>query len=99
MQIHEVRTHAEGEVLPREEQLAWKIAAVATATAPIDNEALQMVGNRIIDNAAVALASLNRTPVVNARRLALGYVHPDNGGATLFGLPANRSPEGGQQAQ
>ena len=30
MQIHEVRTHAEGEVLPREEQLAWKIAAVAT---------------------------------------------------------------------
>ena len=91
MKIHEVRTHAEGEVLPREEQLAWKIAAVATATAPIDNEALQMVGNRIIDNAAVALASLNRTPVVNARRLALGYVHPDNGGATLFGLPANRT--------
>ena len=91
MQIHEVRTHAEGEVLPQEEQLAYKIAVVATADAPIDDEALQMVGNRIIDNAAVALAALNRTPVVNARRLALGYPHPVSGGATLFGLPPDRT--------
>ena len=91
MQIHEVRTHAEGEVLPQEEQLAYKIAVVATADAPVDDEALQMVGNRIIDNAAVALAALNRTPVVNARRLALGYPHPVRGGATLFGLPPDRT--------
>ncbi|MDA0336203.1 MAG: MmgE/PrpD family protein [bacterium] len=91
MQIHEVCTHGEGEVLPRQEQLAWKIAAMATTVAPVDAAALQMVGNRIIDNAAVALASLNRTPVVNARRLALGYAHPGNGGATLFGMAADRT--------
>lgn len=88
MQIHEVRTHGEGDVLDREEQLAWKIAAMASTTAPTNEDALQMVGNRIIDNAAVALAALNRTPVVNARRLALGYPHP--GGASLFGLPPER---------
>ena len=91
MQIHEVRTHAEGVVLPREEQLAWKIASVASTEAPILDETSQMVGNRIIDNAAVALAALNRTPVTNARRLALGYAHPANRGATLFGLPAGRT--------
>jgi 2-methylcitrate dehydratase len=91
MQIHEVRTHGEGEQLPREEQLAWKIATIAATRAPVDPDALQMVGNRIIDNAAVALASLNRTPVANARRLALGYAHPENGGATLFGMPADRT--------
>ena len=71
MQIHEVRTHAEGEMLPREEQLSWKIAAIAASKAPVDDRSLEMVGNRIIDNAAVALAALNRTPVANARRLAL----------------------------
>ena len=91
MQIHEVRTHAEGVVLPREEQLAWKIASIASTEAPILDETSQMVGNRIIDNAAVALAALNRTPVTNARRLALGYPHPANRGATLFGLPAGRT--------
>jgi len=91
MQFHEVRTHGEGDVLPREEQLAWKIAAVSAADAPFDDAAIQMVGNRMIDNAAVALAALNRTPVTNARRLALGYPHPGNGGATLFGLPADRT--------
>lgn len=89
MPIHQVRTHAEGERLPREEQLAWKIAAVAAAEAPVDEAAAEMVGNRLIDNAAVALASLNREPVANARRLALGYERP--GGATLFGLPAHRT--------
>ncbi|HJP33643.1 MAG TPA: MmgE/PrpD family protein [Candidatus Latescibacteria bacterium] len=91
MQIHEVRTHAEGEMLPREEQLSWKIAAIAASKAPVDDRSLEMVGNRIIDNAAVALAALNRTPVANARRLALGYAHPENRGASLFGLPADRT--------
>lgn len=91
MPMHNVQTHAEGAVLPRQEQLAWKIASVAAAPAPIDEAAAEMVGNRLLDNAAVALASLNRTPVVNARRLALGYAHPAGRGATLFGLPADRT--------
>ena len=44
-----------------------------------------MVINRIIDNASVAMASVNRTPVENARSQALA--HPRSGGATLFGMP------------
>lgn len=45
-----------------------------------------MVINRIIDNAAVASAAINRTPVANARTQALA--HPRANGATLFGVPA-----------
>ena len=46
-----------------------------------------MVINRIIDNAAVAIASLNRKPVISAREMALA--HPKKNGATLFGLDYN----------
>jgi 2-methylcitrate dehydratase len=44
-----------------------------------------MIGNRIIDNAAVAMASINRTAIRAARAQALA--HPRPGGATLYGLP------------
>lgn len=92
MPVHEVRTHPEGQSLPREEQLAWKIAAVAAgAGADQDGAALEMVGNRLLDNAAVAVAAIDREPVRNARRLALGYAHPAGRGASLFGLPADRT--------
>ena len=50
-----------------------------------------MIGNRVIDNAAVALAAINRPPVRNARLLALGYPHPHNSGARLFGVANDRS--------
>src|SRR5690554_7538232 len=45
-----------------------------------------MIGNRIIDNAAVAAASLARRPVASAR--AQAQAHPFVPGATVFGLPA-----------
>ena len=45
-----------------------------------------MIGNRIIDNAAVAAASLARHPVASARAQAVA--HPCKAGATIFGLPA-----------
>jgi 2-methylcitrate dehydratase len=81
---HEVRVIPSKEPLPKEEQLAWKIAAVATDTrAPIDPAAAEMVVNRIIDNASVAIAAVNRGPVANARSQALA--HPRKNGATLFG--------------
>jgi 2-methylcitrate dehydratase len=48
-----------------------------------------MVGDRLIDNAAVALAAIDRDPVANARSMALA--HPRPGGATLYGLPATTS--------
>ena len=43
-----------------------------------------MVINRIIDNASVAIASLNRRPVVSSREMALK--HSRKNGATLFGV-------------
>ena len=43
-----------------------------------------MVINRIIDNAAVAIASLQRKPVISARDMALA--HPRENGATVFGI-------------
>ena len=87
MTLHKVQTHAEGQVLPRQDQLAWKIAELATSDRPMDAEAVIMVGNRLLDNAAVALGAINREPVRHARLLALGYAHPQQRGATLFGLP------------
>jgi len=47
-----------------------------------------MVINRIIDNAAVATASLKRQPVASARDMALA--HPRENGATVFGVDSNQ---------
>ena len=93
MKSHTVRTHKSAEHLAREDQLAWKIAAVAADDVAIEDEVVQMIGNRIIDNAAVAAASLARRPVASARAQALA--HPYAPGATVFGLPGTRrvSPE------
>ncbi|MBS0224201.1 MAG: MmgE/PrpD family protein [Proteobacteria bacterium] len=95
MKLHSVRTYKSAEPLKRNDQLAWKIAAVAADNAPIANDVVEMIGNRLIDNAAVAMASLNRPPVVNARTQALA--HPYQPGATVFGMTSfpNRrvSPE------
>ncbi len=81
---HEVRVHPESERLAREEQLAWKIALVASDPVAVEAEVAEMIVNRLIDNAAVAVAALDRHPVVSARDQALA--HPRAGGATLFGL-------------
>ena len=83
---HEVRVHPESDRLPREDQLAWKIAMVASDPVAVEAEVGEMIVNRLIDNAAVAVASLDRHPVVSARDQALA--HPRAGGATLFGLGA-----------
>jgi 2-methylcitrate dehydratase len=88
MTEHEVRVHPSTAPLPREAQLAWKLAGVATDRAEVDDDVAAMVVNRIIDNAAVAVAALNRRPVANARVQALA--HPRDGGATLFGMPLAR---------
>jgi 2-methylcitrate dehydratase len=93
MQMHDVRVHPSKEGLAREDQLAWKIATVATDKARVPRDVADMIVNRIIDNAAVAIASVNRRPVISARAMALG--HPSKTGATVFGVPASRrvSPE------
>jgi len=93
MQDHEVTVHPSRSRLARETQLAWKIAAVAADPVPVDADVAEMVVDRMIDNAAVGIAAINRHPVVSARAMALG--HPRKGGATILGVPAERhfSPE------
>jgi len=83
MKLHDVRVHPEADRLPREGQLAWKIATVAADPVEILPEVTEMIINRVIDNASVAIASINRHPVVSARAQALA--HPRPGGATVFG--------------
>jgi 2-methylcitrate dehydratase len=87
MITHDVHAHRSKDNLAREDQLAWKIAAVAADAVEVDAEATDMIINRIIDNASVAIASLNRGPIKSARAMANAHVRP--GGATLFGAPAD----------
>ncbi|MFW0120104.1 MmgE/PrpD family protein [Rothia sp. P5764] len=93
---HEVRVYRSDENLPREDQLAYKLAQLATDPVEVLPEVEEMVINRIIDNASVAIASLNRGPIISARDQALTHAHSPNGsGATIFGVPATTkvSPE------
>ena len=93
MQTHRVRVYPSSEQFPREDQLAWKIAGVAADDAPIQPEVAETIIDRIIDDAAVAIAAVNRGPAVAAREMALA--HPRDAGATIFGLPSAQrfSPE------
>ena len=79
-----VKVHPSKANLKKKDQLAWKIAEVASDKAKINNDAVEMVINRIIDNASVAIASFNREPVISARAMALA--HPRKNGANIFGL-------------
>ena len=79
-----VKTHPSKANLKKKDQLAWKIAEIASDKAKINKDAIEMVINRIIDNASVAIASYNRGPVVSARQMALA--HPRKNGASIFGL-------------
>ena len=87
----EVRTYRSDELLPREEQLAWRIAQVAADPVAVDDDVTEMIINRVIDNASVAVASLGRAPVVAARGQA--RVHPYSPGSTVFGVAGRYSPE------
>ena len=87
MQLHDVRVHPSKSKLPREDQLAWKIAAVAADPVAVPDETAEMIVNRGIDNAAGAIASVNRHSCISARDMALG--HKREGGATVFGMSDN----------
>jgi 2-methylcitrate dehydratase len=100
--------HRSDENLARQDQLAWRIAEVAADPVEVEPEVVDMVINRVIDNAAVAAASLTRRPVISARGQALAHPlpfreleeltesvdHPQDG-ATVFGEAASLrvSPE------
>jgi 2-methylcitrate dehydratase len=87
MQLHDVTVHPSKAKLPREEQLAWKIAAVAADKVEVPADTAEMIVNRVIDNAAVAIASVNRHPCMSARDMALAHPHSgDRQGAAVFGM-------------
>jgi len=93
---HHLRVHTSDENLAREGQLAWHIAEVAADPVPVDPDVAEMIINRVIDNAAVAAASLTRRPVSAARQQALDHAVSVGGtGATVFGCALERrtSPE------
>ena len=94
--IHHLRVHRSDENLAREGQLAWRIAEVAADPVEVEPEVVDMIINRVIDNAAVAAASLTRAPVSAARQQALDHAVSIGGdGATVFGCALDRrtSPE------
>jgi 2-methylcitrate dehydratase len=91
---HTVRVYRSDEPLARSEQLAWKIAEVAAEQLDPTPEVTDMVINRIIDNAAVATASLGRAPILAARTQAQAHpVSRGGAGATIFGSTERTSPE------
>ena len=79
-----VKVHPSSSNLKKEDQLAWKIAEIASDKSRPGADAIDMIINRIIDNASVAIASFNRKPVVSARDMALAHIRKK--GATIFGL-------------
>ena len=79
-----VKVHPSSTNLKKEDQLAWKIAEISTDKSKPSGDAIEMVINRIIDNASVAIASFSRKPVASAREMALA--HPRKNGATIFGI-------------
>ncbi len=93
MKSYTIRVYPSKEHLPKENQLAYLMAKMATERIEMSQEVEDMIINRIIDNASVAISAINRLPVSNARLQAL--CHPREKGATVFGMPNHMrfSPE------
>ena len=79
-----VKVHPSSANLKKQDQLAWHIAEIATDKSKVSGDAIDMVINRLIDNASVAIASFYRKPVASAREMALA--HPSKNGSTIFGI-------------
>lgn len=89
MQEHLVKVWKSNEKHPREEELAYKIAAMAADEVDTLPEVEAMVIDRLIDNYGVAIASLDRHPVEIARAQALAHPSSRRGGA-LMGIQGTR---------
>ncbi|GAA0967269.1 MmgE/PrpD family protein [Frigoribacterium faeni] len=94
--LNDVHVHRSDDPLARADELAAKLAAVAVDPVPVDDDVVDMVVNRVIDNAAVAAASLGRAPVAAARAQAAARLQSSRHradaaggsreGSTVFGL-------------
>ena len=88
MKIHTVKVYPSKIKLNKKNQLAWKLAEISSDNVKLNKKSVEMAINRIIDNASVAIASLNRKPVISSREMALK--HPKKYGATLFGVNSKK---------
>jgi 2-methylcitrate dehydratase len=86
--LHKVKVYPSKINLAKKNQLAWKLAEISSDNSRLDKNSIEMVINRIIDNASVAIASLNRKAVISSREMALK--HPRKNGATLFGIDSKQ---------
>ena len=84
MKIHTVKVYPSKIKLNKKNQLAWKLAEISSDNAKLNKKSVEMAINRIIDNASVAVASLNRKSVISSIEMSLK--HPKKYGATLFGV-------------
>ena len=84
MITHTIKVYPSKVYLPKKKQLAWKIARIASDNAKLNKISVEMAINRIIDNASVAIASLNRKSVITSREMAVR--HKRKNGASIFGL-------------
>ena len=87
MIIHKTKVYPSKVYLPKKKQLAWKLAEIASDNAKLNKLSIDMAINRIIDNASVAIASLNRKSVIASREMAMK--HPRKNGSTIFGINSN----------
>ena len=88
MILHTVKVFPSKKKLPKKNQFAWKIAEIASDNAKLNQQSVEMAINRIIDNASVAIASLNRKSVISSREMAIA--HPRKNGATIFGINSKK---------
>ena len=58
MLLNTVKVYPSKINLPKKKQLAWKIAEIASDNVKLNNDAVEMSINRIIDNASVAIAAI-----------------------------------------
>ncbi len=84
MIVHKIKVYPSKIHLPKKKQLAWKLSEIASDNSKLNKKSVEMVINRIIDNASVAIASLNRKAVIASREMAIK--HPKKNGANLFGI-------------
>ena len=92
MRTLNVRTRKSADDFPLEEHLAYQLAELAADPVEVGPEVTDMVINRVIDNAAVAVASVPRRPVTVAR--AMAQSHPvSQGGGHVFGIDGTFSVE------
>ena len=88
MIIHKTKVYPSKVYLPKKKQLAWKLAEIASDNAKLNKLSIDMAINRIIDNASVAIASLNRKSVIASREMAMK--HPRKNGSTIFGINSSQ---------